>query len=134
MHYGSGTSGLKSDGLGLYNQTAAGDFYLMQTEFSNQNSNGSSTGCVGKDTDTQPTVTITITPNPPVHGSSTTVHGDVTDPAGVNKVSGPSATVDRPPGNPVNHTYAAAGTDSVTVTVTDGHGNEKRVVQTVTVH
>jgi hypothetical protein len=134
VHVGSGTTGLKSDGLGLYNQFAGGDYYLMQTEFSNRNSNGSSTGCIGKNTDTQPTVTTTITPNPPVHGSSAQFKATITDPAGVSSVvwtfgDGATAT-----GNPVNHTYAAAGTDSVSVIVTDGHGNTKRLIQTVTVH
>jgi PKD repeat protein len=105
----------------------------MQMEFSNRDSNGSTTGCVLKDTDTQPTFTISIVPNPPVHGSSAKFTANVTDPAGVSAVQwtfgdGTSAT-----GNPVNHTYAAAGTKTLTVIVTDNHGNEKKVVQTVTV-
>ncbi len=47
----------------------------MQLEFSNFNSNGTTTGCVRTDTDTQPSFTVTISPNPPVHGSSA-LHGE----------------------------------------------------------
>jgi PKD repeat protein len=135
--YGSGgfgsTAGLPNNGLGFWNVNLSGDEYLMQMEFSNRDSNGSTTGCVLKDTDTQPTFTISIVPNPPVHGSSAKFTANVTDPAGVSAVQwtfgdGTSAT-----GNPVNHTYAAAGTKTLTVIVTDNHGNEKKVVQTVTV-
>jgi hypothetical protein len=132
VHYGSGTTGLPNNGLGLWNQAAGGSEYLMQTEFSNHNSNGSTTGCVGKNTDTQPVVTVSITPAPH-HGSSSQFKVNVTDPAGVSTVQwsfgdGVSAT-----GTPVNHTYATAGTKSLSVIVTDGHGNQKRVLQSVSV-
>jgi hypothetical protein len=126
-------TGLPNNGLGFWDTGAAGDEYLLQTEFSNRNSNGSTTGCVIKDTDTQPVVTTSIVPNPPVHGSSAQFTATVTDPAGVNLVQwsfgdGTSAT-----GNPVNHTYTTAGAKTLVVIVTDGHGNEKKVTQTITV-
>jgi hypothetical protein len=126
-------SGLANNGLGFYNQTAGTGQYLMQTEFSNRNSNGSSTGCVGKNTDVQPSVTVTITPNPPVHGSSAQFKTTVTDPAGVSTVEWHFGDGTTGTGSPVNHTYATAGTKTVFVIVTDGHGNQKAVTQTVTV-
>ena len=76
---------------------------------------------------------ISILPNPPGHGTSETFTAKVTDPAGVNKVQwtfGDGATAT---GNPVNHTYATAGAKALTVIVTDNHGNERKVVQTLTV-
>jgi hypothetical protein len=126
------SSGLNNNGLGFYNQVSNGGEYVMQTEFSNRNSNGTSTGCVGKDTDTQPTVTTTITPNPPVHGTSAQFKANVTDPAGVNKVQWTFGDGTGATGNPVNHTYSTAGTKTISVIVTDGDGNEKRVTQSIT--
>jgi PKD domain-containing protein len=130
--YGS-TSGLSNNGLGYWNQLIHGDEYLMQTEYSNFNSDGTTTGCVGRNTDTQPTVTITLSPNPPVHGSSATFTAKVTDPAGVNSVQWSFGDGGTATGNPVHHTYATAGSKTLTVIVTDAHGNEKRVVQSVAV-
>lgn len=138
--YGSGgygsMTGLPNTGLGYWNTPLSGDEYLMQLEFSNFNSNGSTTGCVKRDSDTQPSLTITISPNPPVHGSSATFTANVTDPYGVNRVvwifgDGTSATVYGT--NTTNHTYATAGTKTLTAIVTDGHGNEKRLIETITV-
>ena len=127
------SSGLSFNGLGYYNQAVAGGEYLMQTEFSNRNSNGTTTGCVKADNAIQPTVSIT--PTSATHGVSTTFHATVTDAAGVAYVSwsfgdGASATT---AATSVAHTYATAGTKSMIVIVTDNHGNEKKVVQSITV-
>jgi hypothetical protein len=138
--YGSGgegsLTGLSNNGLGYWNVNLSGDEFLMQMEFSNFNSDGSTTGCVLKDTDTQPSFTISIVPNPPVHGSSALFTANVTDPYGVNRVywifgDGTAAQVYGT--NTVNHTYAAAGSKTLTVIVTDGHGNEKKVTEAITV-
>jgi hypothetical protein len=138
--YGSGgegsLTGLSTNGLGYWNVTLNADEYLMQMEFSNFNSDGSTTGCVIKDTDTQPTFTISIAPNPPVHGSSALFTANVTDPYGINRVywifgDGTGAQVYG--SNTTNHTYATAGTKTLTVIVTDKHGNEKRLVEAITV-
>jgi hypothetical protein len=138
--YGSGgygsMSGLANNGLGYWNANLSGDEYLMQLEFSNHDSNGTTTGCVLKDTDTQPSVTTSSNPNPPVHGSSTLFTANITDPFGLNRVvwvfgDGTSATVYG--ANTVNHTYATAGSKTLTVIVTDKHGNEKRLSQVITV-
>ena len=130
--YGSHT-GLPNNGLGFWNLNIGGAEYLMQQQFSNANSNGSTTGCVINDTFAQPVVTITISPNPPVHGTSSTFTGHITDAAGVSKVlwtfgDGTTGTT-----NPINHTYATAGAKTLTLIVTDNNGQEKKVVQTVTV-
>jgi len=137
--YGSGgygsMTGLANNGLGYWNLNLAGGEYLLQEEFSNQNSNGTSTGCELRDTTTQPSVSVSIVPNPPVHGSSSTftAHMSVSDPTGVNQVlwtfgDGASAN-----GQSVPHTYASAGTYTLTMVLTDGIGNEARVTEKVTV-
>lgn len=125
--YGS-SSGLPNNGNGFYNQTINGGQYLMQQEFSNRDAN-----CVSKDLDTQPVVSVLVSPTSPTHGVSAQFTANITDPAGVNKVAwdfGDGATAT---GNPVNHTYAAAGTYKVKVIVTDNHGNTKKVTKSVTV-
>jgi hypothetical protein len=132
--YGS-SSGLASNGLGFYNQVAGGDDYLMQTEFSNRNSNGSTTGCVKVDSDTQPTVS-SVTPSSATHGVATTYKATVSDPAGVAYITwtfGDGTAPVLATGSSVSHTYTTTGTKTQTLIVTDGHGNEKKVVHTVTV-
>jgi len=127
---------LQWNGLGYWNTPLSGDEYLLQQEFSNFNSNGTSTGCVRTDTDTQPTFTVTISPNPPVHGSSALFTANVTDPYGINRVSwtfGDGNGVNVYGTNTVHHTYATAGSKRLIVIVTDNHGNEKRLIETITV-
>ena len=58
----------------------------------------------------------------------------MTDPAGVNQIvwtfgDGTTATTT----GDGRHTYATAGSKSMTVIVTDGHGNTKKATQTITV-
>ena len=130
--YGS-SSGLPTNGLGFFNQVAAGDDYMMQTEFSNRNSNGSTTGCVKSDTDTQPTVS-SVSPSAATHGVATTYTASVTDPAGLAYITwtfGDGTTSVLTTGSSVSHTYATAGTKTQTLIVTDGHGNEKKVTHAV---
>ena len=130
--YGS-MSGLSNNGLGYYNLVVTGDQYLIQDEFSNRDSNGSSTGCVKTDADTQPSISMTINPNPPTHGTSAKFTANVSDPYGVSTYSwsfGDGATAAT---NPVNHTYSSAGSRTVTLIVTDNHGNEKKITQVVNV-
>jgi hypothetical protein len=132
--YGS-SSGLLNNGMGFYNQVGAGDDYLMQTEFSNRNSNGSTTGCVNRDTDTQPTVT-SVSPSSATPGTPTLYTATVSDPAGLAYVTwnfGDGTASVLTTGSSLSHTYATAGTKTQTLIVTDAHGNEKKVVHTVTV-
>ncbi len=138
--YGSGgygsMTGLANNGLGYWNINLSGDEYLLQQEFSNFNSNGTTTGCVKTDSDTQPTFTVTISPNPPVHGSSATFTANVTDPYGINRVVwyfGDSTNATVFGSGVTHHTYATAGTKTLQAIVTDGHGNEKRLIETITV-
>jgi len=141
--YGS-TSGLSNNGLGFWNVAAGGDQYLMQLEFDNRISS-----CAIKDTDTQPALTISIVPNPPVHGSSATFTAHVTDALGVAYVRwtfGDGATATTPGTSctgtsptfscSITHTYAVAYPSPgipVIAIATDKDGNEKNVVQTITV-
>jgi hypothetical protein len=130
--YGSHT-GLSFNGLGYYNQVA-GDQYLMQTEFSNRNSNGSTTGCIGKDTDTQPLVSVS--PTTATHGISQTFTALVNDPAGVAYIIwsfGDGTSSATTTGTSLSHTYATAGTKTLTLIATDTHGNERRVAISITV-
>ena len=125
--YGSMT-GLSNNGLGYFNYTIATDQYLMQLEWDQRILN-----CARTDTDTQPIVTIT--PTSATHGVSTLFTAHVTDPAGINVISwnfgdGTSTTTTTAT---VSHTYATAGTKTMTVIVTDNHGNEKKVIQAITV-
>jgi hypothetical protein len=127
-------TGVPNNGLGYYNQTANGDQYLMQDQFSNRNSNGSTTGCVSKDTDTQPVVSIS--PATATHGLSQTYTATVTDPAGLAYIvwnfGDGTASVTTTTAT-TTHTYATAGTKTLTAIVTDKHGNEKKVLKTITV-
>jgi PKD repeat protein len=125
--YGS-TTGLLNNGLGFYNYTLSPDQYLMQLEWDQRLTN-----CSRTNTDKQPIVTIT--PTTATHGVARTFTAHVTDAAGINTIAwafgdGASATTTAAT---VSHTYATAGTKSMTVIVTDGHGNTKKVVQAITV-
>jgi hypothetical protein len=130
--YGS-PKGLSSNGLGSWNQQLNQHDYLMPLEFSNRDSDGLSTGCMASDTDTQPDVALSIQPSPPVHGTSSTYTANVTDPAGVSSVQWNFGDGTTSTSNPLDHTYAASGTYNLSVVVTDNHGNEQRVTQSVAV-
>jgi hypothetical protein len=132
-NYGSGgegsLSGLANNGLGYWNVALSPDEYLLQMEFSNHNGL-----CEVKDTDSLPATTITIVPNPPVHGSSAAftanITGDPNTPYTVHWTFGDGGTATT---NPAHHTYAAAGHETLTVIVTDSHGSETKVTETITV-
>lgn len=127
-------TGLLNNGLGYWNQAAGGDEYLMQDEFSNRNSNGTSTGCVKNDNDSQPSATIS--PTTATHGTSRTFTATVTAANGLAYITwnfGDGTASVLTTSTSTSHTYATAGTKNITAIVTDQHGNEKRVVQAVTV-
>jgi PKD repeat protein len=129
--YGSLT-GLSNNGLGYYNYTLEStDQYLMQEEWDQRLKN-----CSHNLTDTQPVVSIT--PTTAVHAHATTFTAHVTLPSGVtvstvnwNFGDGTAATTTTT--TTISHTYASAGSKTLTVIVTDSHGNEKRMSQTITV-
>jgi hypothetical protein len=143
--YGSST-GLANNGLGFYNQVSNGGQYLMQTEYSNRNSNGSSTGCVGKNTDTQPS--FTVSPTTATRGVARTFTATVTDSNGVAYLDWSfgdgtagvrtfTCTFTSPTSHcSTSHTYpttVSAGSKTLSVIVTDKHGSQKRVNTTITV-
>lgn len=133
-------TGLNNNGFGYYNQVAGGTDYLMQYEFSDENSNGSTTGCVGKIVDKQPTITG-VTPTTATRGTAQTFTAQgVTTPAAplayitwsFNDGTAPVTTTT----TSVSHTYpttTSAGTKKLVMIVTDGRGNEKRLIKSITV-
>jgi hypothetical protein len=130
--YGSGgygsTSGLANNGLGYWNTAFGTDDYLLQQEFDNHTSN-----CQLKSSFTQPNASLS--PSTATHGVPQTFTATVTDPYGVAYIAwtfgdGTSATTT---GTSVSHTYAAAGTKTLTAIVTDNFGNTKKVSLAVTV-
>ncbi len=130
-------TGLSNNGFGYWNQQATKQ-YLMQYEFSNMDSNGTTTGCVGKITQSQPTATVS--PSTAVRGTPQTFTATVTTPSAplayiTWSFGDGTASVVTTTGS-ISHTYpttVAAGTKSLVVIVTDQHGNEKRVTQPVSV-
>jgi PKD repeat protein len=89
---------------------------------------------VSKDTDTQPSATIN--PATATHGVAQTFTATVTAPAGlayINWTFGDGTATVQTSGASATHTYATAGTKTLTAIVTDNHGNEKKVVKTITV-
>jgi hypothetical protein len=127
------SSGLQYNGLGYWNDSINGDEYLLPMEFSNLASNSTTTGCVARDTDKQPVVKLSVSPANPVHGVSARFTATVTDTAGVSRVHWALGDGSTAVGNPVEHSYRAAGTETVTAVVTDRHGNERLATMTVNV-
>jgi PKD repeat protein len=126
--YGS-LSGLANNGLGYYNYTFSTDQYLMQLEWDNR-----LLTCARTNTDVQPTVTIS--PATATHGVATAFTATVTDPAGLAYVSwsfGDGTATTTTTVNSQSHTYATAGSYTLTTIVTDNHGNTKKSLLSVTV-
>lgn len=127
--YGS-TTGLPNNGSGFYNYKLLGVHdYLAQIEWDQRLRN-----CSAKDNDTQPVVSLT--PTTAVHGTPVTFTEHVTDAAGINNTRwyfGDGTNTTTTTGTTVTHTYATAGTKHMEIILTDGHGNEKKLIQTVTV-
>jgi PKD repeat protein len=130
--YGSGgygsTTGLHNNGLGFWNYQFGTDQYLEQLEWDQRLKT-----CERVQTDTQPT--LAVSPTTATHGVSRTFTATVTDPAGISTIQwtfgdGVVATTTT---TSIAHTYATAGAKTMTVIVTDNHGNTRRVIQTVTV-
>lgn len=114
---------------GDFTQTVVGDRYYTQPEWSNRHNN-----CINTNTSPQPTASFTVSPNPPVHGSAATFTATATDSDDTSFTyawtfgDGTSGS-----GKTVSHTYATAGSKTVTLVVTDAHGDTKRVSSTFTV-
>jgi chitodextrinase len=114
-------TGLPSNGNGLYNQTINGHQYVMQDEFSNANSNGSTTGCIAT---TPPTAAITGAPTSPTltltsipfDGSTST--DSMSSPLTYSWNYGDGSTGS---GATAAHSYAHSGAYTVTVAVQDAN-------------
>jgi hypothetical protein len=116
------------NGIGDYSQTISGHQYMMQSEWSNR-----ANKCVETNTYPQPTGTFTAAPSGTTHGENFTA--SVSDSDGDSSFryawsfgDGATSTVQNP-----SHTYASAGTRTVTLTVFDQHGDQLHVVKSVTV-
>jgi PKD domain len=125
-------TGLSTNGLGYWNQAFGTDQYLMQLEWDQR-----LLTCERTNTDTQPTVT-SVTPSTAGHGASTTFTTHATFGSGItlNHIlwswgDGTASTTTT--GITAAHDYATAGAKTLTVIVTDSHGNEKKFTQTITV-
>jgi hypothetical protein len=115
------------NGIGDYSQTIAGDEYMLQSEWSNRTNS-----CVETNTFPQPTGTFTTTAGGAAHSvnftSSVTDSDDATFRYAWTFGDGASSTAANP-----SHTYASAGSKTVTLTVFDPHGDQLHVVKAVTV-
>jgi PKD repeat protein len=100
----------------------------MQLMFDNRIDN-----CALADTDTQPTVSIHVNPNTPVPHTAATFTAEVTAPAGVGSIEWSFGDGGSASGASVEHTYANAGPEDLTVLVTDEHGNEKQLTKEIAV-
>ena len=119
----------KYNGIGDYSQTINGDEYLMQFEWSNRKNN-----CVGTNTYVQPKGSFTAAAGTGTHAEKFTASATDTDDTaftyGWNFGDGTTTLVSTAA---TTHTYAAAGTYTVTLVIFDNHGDQVRVVKTVVV-
>jgi PKD domain/Phosphate-induced protein 1 conserved region len=131
--YGTGGSGdmtgVPNNGLGYWNIAFGSDQYLLSRAFDNHTAN-----CVGQSTFTQPTASVS--PSTATHNVSRTFTASVTDPYGVAYIGWDFGDRTAPFNTTVTstrHTYATAGTKTLTMIVTDHQGDTVRVVRTITV-
>ncbi len=116
-HYGA-PSGLPNNGNGDYNQVINGHQYIMQTEFSNANSNGTTTGCIPS---TAPKATITGVTASPVAATPTAFSGSTSTDSSSEPLTyawdfGDGTTSAGPT---PSHSYAHSGTYKVKLAVED---------------
>ncbi len=122
-----GPSPTLNDGWDFYQQAIV-HFYDLQEEWSNR-----AGACVLKNTFVQPTASF-VSSASPVHGSPVTFTSTAADTDldvlsyAWNFGDGSTSTATSP-----SHTYAAAGSRTVTLVVTDTHGDQVRVIHTIVV-
>ena len=118
-----------STSSGRYNQVINGHPYWLQQEWSNRKH-----GCAQRNTFLQPTASFTATPAHPARGAkvkfTSTAH-DGDDTAFTYRWTLPDNTTSTVP-NPT-HAFATAGDKRVSLVVFDAHGDQVRVVHTVSV-
>jgi len=120
---------LGNNGSGIFNQVINGDDFFLQEEWSNR-----AQACAQRNTYPQPTVMFTWSPSAPPHGMPVTFTSDVSDLNSFNFAYswsfgdlGASAQADP------THIFAATGTRTVTLIVTDSDGDQTRIVKDITV-
>jgi PKD domain-containing protein len=117
------------NGIGDYSQTINSDEYMMQFEWSNRKNN-----CVGTNTFVQPTGSFTAAAGTGTHAEKFTASASDTDDTaftyGWNFGDGTSSLVGTAS---TTHTYAAAGTYTVTLVIFDAKGDQVRIVKSVVV-
>lgn len=115
------------NGIGDYSQTIGGDEYMLQSEWSNR-----ANACVETNTFAQPTGSFTAVAGTTAHSENFTASVSDTDDTTFRYAwsfgDGGTATVANP-----THTYSAAGSKTVTLTVFDAHGDQLHLVKTIAV-
>lgn len=120
----------KYNGVGDYSQTISTDNYLMQYEWSNRAGK-----CVASNTYPQPTGSFSNgTAGTALHWSFTASANDTDDTAFTyGWLFGDGSAMQLSTSPTVTHTYASAGTYTVTLVIFDAHGDQVRVVNSVAV-
>lgn len=120
---------LGSTAFGMYNQVINGHKYWMQEEWSNR-----AHACVQHNTFAQPKASFTVSPASPVHGSKAKLTAKAAS-TGDNQFTyrwvfpnGATSTAADPA-----FTFGKAGTARVVLIVFGAHGDQRRVVRTITV-
>ncbi|MDQ1455021.1 MAG: serine protease [Actinomycetota bacterium] len=120
---------LGNNGFGSFNQVINADDYWLQQEWSNRTNS-----CRQRNTFAQPTASFAFSPSSPVHGNAVTFTSTVSDSDDTSFTfswtfgDGGTSTLKNP-----THTYATAGTRTVTLVVFDAKGDQVRVTRTVSV-
>jgi hypothetical protein len=120
---------LGSNGFGSFNQVINAHDYWLQQEWSNRTNS-----CQQRNAAVQPTASFTFSPASPVHGSTVTFTSTVSDSDDTIFTyswvfgDGGTSTLKNP-----THTYATAGAKTATLVVFDAHGDQVRVIHTVSV-
>lgn len=124
----------QNNGVGDYNQVLNGHQYLLQTEWSNALAQPQGLGCVGDGADRAPTPAFTATPHGAVVGFDASASADPDPGDSIQEYFWDFGDGTRAPSDSTtSHTYPAAGTYAVVLTVTDSHGAAAYTRQTVTV-
>lgn len=121
---------LGTNGFGQYNQIINTHQYWLQEIWSNRDS-----ACVQRNTHPQPIASFTYSPTSPAVGTVVSFHSTSQSGDGTALTyrwvfpNGTTSTVANP-----KYTFGTTGAKNVTLIVADTHGDQTRVVRTITVH
>ena len=121
---------ISATSTGMYNEVINGHGYWLQEIWSNR-----AQACVQRNTFPQPTASFAFTPTSPVHGKKVTFASSVSEPGEKTFKyrwtfpDGGVATVKNPTHNFAKPVFVGI----VTLIVSDPHGNQARVVKSITV-